>query len=115
MNQAGITVFPVALVRKWRLCTEVPFSRFQQTVSDLNPQVGTLAAQLQNLYVDTLGQLSAPPARLFPRCCAPSQLLLLGPPSLLIFLLGCVLPLLKPGKEVSLSQAKANSPLSFRN
>ena len=61
MNQAGITVFPITLVRKLRLCTEVPFSRFQQTVSDLNPQVGTLAAQLQNLYVDTSGQLSAPP------------------------------------------------------
>lgn len=35
--------------------------------------------------------------------------------SLLVSLLGWVFPLLQPGKEVSLFQAKANSPLSFRN
>lgn len=52
-----------------------------------------------------LGQLSAPPARLF----LPSQLLLLGPPSLLIFLLGCVLP--GATREGSVIRPKPTLPL----
>ena len=78
--------------------------------SGLNPGSPT-----PELVLGHLGAAFSSSSLTFPRCYSPSQLLLLGPPSLLIFLLGCVLPLLQPGKEVSLSQAKANSPLSLRN